>query len=229
MIKKQLGFSLLEMAVVIITIALIAAPALNFLGESKDIAARKSTANKLDAIKQALTAYYQSNNNTLPCPAPLTNFTGTADSASNCSNTNQIAGGAIVHGAFPSATLNLPETYLVDNWDRRLEYYVTTAATVTANTAGNIKVLNVDINSGGDPEDAVLVILSHGKDGLGAYKKNSSSQDSSTGANSNELTNVYDGNNGNGDVNSLAITRDKAQGDISLSITHNDLFYTNLK
>ena len=65
------GFTLLEMGVVVVVIALIVAASLSMGQYSVETARRINTTNKLDAIENALMAFRVANNR-LPCPADAT-------------------------------------------------------------------------------------------------------------------------------------------------------------
>ena len=98
-------------------------------------------------------------------------------------------------GVVPTRTLNLPDSYMFDGWGNRITYVVDTPCVnsfytrvaecllvTAANPGPTIKVFdNSDSNTGTaapeDPADkrtgsAAYVVISHGKNGIGAWHRN---------------------------------------------------------
>ena len=67
--KKEAGFSLIEMAIVLIIISLLLGTMLMPLSEQQDIRRIKNTQFILEQAKNALIGYAMLNNGSLPCPA----------------------------------------------------------------------------------------------------------------------------------------------------------------
>jgi type II secretory pathway pseudopilin PulG len=120
------------------------------------------TRKTLDEIQQALIGYAIVNGH-LPCPANATIPTGSANAGvDNCSVTTG--------GVLPWATLGVSET---DAWGRRFTYAVTssftTTPTLTLASNGNLTVLTAASGGSNVAINIPAVIVSHGKNGYGAY------------------------------------------------------------
>jgi len=176
------GFTLLEIAVVLVIIGII----LSFLIPS--ITARISTA-RLDAtrakeeiIKTALIAFVAQNKR-LPCPAIETlpptdaNYGREATVPGTCTGATALTTGAM-RGIVPWLALGLNDDIALDGYYQRYTYVVTTTQTnLNANTvsgiAGNIAMHSatpvtvanqINVNN-----PAVVVLISHGANTVGAF------------------------------------------------------------
>lgn len=177
--SRQQGFSLVELAVVLVIVALLSSGLLIGLGAQRDVAANQDAQRQLDAAREALLGFAMANGR-LPCPADPALASGAAnagledrpDAASPCNRS---------HGVLPWATLALPET---DPWGRRLTYFVATQFTAPLPTTG--AQASFDLGSGVAPNNTGLanvtnhggstiaielaaVVVSHGGNGLGGY------------------------------------------------------------
>ena len=185
------GFTLTELAIVLLIVALLIGGLLVPLSAQVDLRNTSDTNKSLADIKDALIGFAAVKGR-LPCPAPATTPTGTTgagleevESGVGCANAN----GA---GVLPWATLGVHET---DAWGNRYSYRVTLefARTVIPATSftnslakpcvppltpqysafalcsyGNMDVLS----SGGGSTIAIdipAVVISHGKNGNGAF------------------------------------------------------------
>ncbi|MGD9788311.1 MAG: type II secretion system protein [Sulfuricellaceae bacterium] len=126
------GFSLLEMAVVLVIIGLLLAGTLLPMSAQVDNRRTQETQQQIDEITQALVGFAVANGR-LPCPADPTKATGAANAgtedlgAGTCNRTS---------GAVPWATLGVAET---DAWGRRFTYAVTgTFAQTIANAIATL-------------------------------------------------------------------------------------------
>ncbi|MBS0307735.1 MAG: prepilin-type N-terminal cleavage/methylation domain-containing protein, partial [Proteobacteria bacterium] len=120
------GFTLVEVAIVMLIIGLLAGIVLPLAGSMMDQQRRKETANKLAAIDQALLAFVTTNKR-LPCPAAGT----TASGAVNAGVAQPAVAGdctALNTGVVPWATLGLGEGDVTDAWGVRITYRVPTGA-----------------------------------------------------------------------------------------------------
>ena len=116
--RRRQGFTLVEIAVVIVIAALILAL---FAGLGTSLLAqqrRQTTVNRLAAIDAALVQYVMQQRR-LPCPADgsLQGGTEMGAPATGCT-TNQ------ANGVVPWITLGLSAADIVDGWDRRITYRV---------------------------------------------------------------------------------------------------------
>lgn len=140
--KKQLlnGFSLVEMAIVLVILGFVLAALLLPLQAQRQQLAQSETENTLALAQKALLGYAQSQAR-LPCPA--TSASNGLESITSGVCTQQV-------GFLPSATLGIQPTdingFALDAWNNRILYAVTTANTnafITATTMSNIGIANL--------------------------------------------------------------------------------------
>jgi prepilin-type N-terminal cleavage/methylation domain-containing protein len=116
---KQQGFSLVEMAIVLIILGFVLTALLLPLRAQREQAAQLQTINTLENAKQALLGFAQANGR-LPCPA----VAGSGIAAPNASGacTQQV-------GFLPAATLGLQpinaQGFAIDAWNNPIRYSVT--------------------------------------------------------------------------------------------------------
>lgn len=172
------GFSLVEMAIVLMIVGLLLGgliPTLSAQMESQHIS---ETRRQMNEIREALTGFALINGR-LPCPAD-----GSAAAGSELVTGSGVAAVCTLSkGVLPWATLGANEA---DAWGRRFTYRVaanfadgadgTGAATCSAATGVSFQLcssanLNVQATSGGPSVAAAVpaVVVSHGRNGLGAY------------------------------------------------------------
>lgn len=115
--RSARGFTLIEIAVVIVIIAFIIAI---FAGLSSGLLAqqrRQATINRLAAIDAALVQYVMQQKR-LPCPADGSMQTGIELWAAGACTSDQSK------GVVPWVTLGLPESDILDGWGRRITYRI---------------------------------------------------------------------------------------------------------
>lgn len=176
---SQRGFSLVELAIVLVIVALLSGGLMLGLSAQRDAAAYQEAQHQLDTAKEALLGFAISNGR-LPCPAASNSVSGGANAGmEDClivTNSNQR------HGVLPWATLGLPET---DAWDRRLTYFVSlkfstplapgSLSSFAMNTgiypdnAGTANVKLIATSTSNIATDLAAVVVSHGRRGLGGY------------------------------------------------------------
>ncbi len=193
------GFSLIELAIILTVSAVIMAGALDWLSPTSADYVQKMelTQHRLKVIRHAL-LQFRLLNNRLPCPADnqLNLYSSNSSGVENCN----VAGQKI--GTIPTRTLGLPLEFQTDGWDRRFTYHLATAVcgqTASPSTcsatyvgAADLATAETDTNYltvftsylGGDyptastgvrlTYSAVAVVVSHGVNGLGAWKTNNS-------------------------------------------------------
>ncbi len=222
-IDRPAGFTLIELAMVLLIVALLIGGLLMPLSAQYEVRGRQETEKALANIREALIGFAVVNGR-LPCPAVASIPTGTTVSgleagreattpagangpcACDTSPTSGVAGivgaGAVacsvaspdtdnVGGVLPWATLGLPET---DAWEHRYTYRVSTqfARLATGQTTfgtctpaapvlnaafalcsiGAITVSTAAVGGTTLAGNVPVIVVSHGKNGLGATSVN---------------------------------------------------------
>lgn len=201
------GFTLLEMAIVLVIVGLLLSTLLLPLSKQREMSDYYETKKSLDEIKEALIGYAVINGR-LPCPAthkdPSQNEYGTADSICPLANKDPDFPEAAYAGFLPWKDLSVRE---VDAWGlpRKKEdklwsgYWIyrvapefTTLFTLATSSATAINIVNssgVSLTSSG--ERPVAVICSMGHDGV-ANGQNASFETTSPIYQSDEVTTTFD-------------------------------------
>jgi prepilin-type N-terminal cleavage/methylation domain-containing protein len=138
----QKGFSLVEMAVVLVILGFIIGALLLPLQAQRDNTLRLQTENQLELARKALIGFAQANGR-LPCPATATGnldagsyglespLGGTTASTPNC---------ATYVGYLPAATLGISPTdvsgFAIDAWNNRIRYAITDVDSSTEAACG---------------------------------------------------------------------------------------------
>jgi prepilin-type N-terminal cleavage/methylation domain-containing protein len=194
--SKRRGFSLVELAVALAIIALLLAGALIPLSTQMDVRNVADTQRTMESIREAITGFAQANGR-LPCPANGTIAAGGTDAGKElCPNGNGF-------GVVPWATLGVPET---DGWGRRFSYWVSpifadamgttfgcTPAPVPPPTQSSFALCSLGtltVNTRSESTHAATalgsvlpaVIISHGKNGFGAFTPGGTTLAPPTGA-----------------------------------------------
>lgn len=183
------GFSLFEISVVLLIIAIITAGGAVVLSYSVEKQQYDLTQARLRIIQQALLDFRRAYNR-LPCPADgtyvLTNpyFGKEAANPGTCTGgtpVSNFSSGSVVGGMVPTKTLKLHDDIAIDGWGHRINYYVfnsftsydafTTIAVDNTTTRMTVK------NSAGSAKTslAAYVVISYGPNGHGAYQRNAAS------------------------------------------------------
>ncbi len=193
---STLGFSMVELSVVLAIIAAMAGSLLVLGERQQEISKYDATAEKLRVIEDALERYVMVAGN-LPCPAerdPLPN-TGTFGTATDCSAaapagvTDVSTDGAITAddiriGVLPVRELNLPDFYMYDAWNSRFTYVVVKDLAIDQATfdayskpaTNGIEIRDsaagtIIIGASTGNQLAAYLIVSHGDDKKGATPK----------------------------------------------------------
>lgn len=176
----QSGFTLVELAIVLVIVALLAGGLMLGLSGQREQIQNKEARQQLDTIREALIGYAMVNGR-LPCPAP-TNLPNT-DAAAGKARTPPCEN-ALRFGVVPWVTLGLSET---DPWGNRFTYFASSKFTAaltadaqssftlstgsaTAVPADNSGTANVKDNGLEIASDVPAVIVSHGNHGAGAFQ-----------------------------------------------------------
>ena len=181
--KAAVGFTLLEMAVVLIIVGFLLGGLLVSLSAQMDIRNYNETKQKIAVIKEALVGFTLANGR-LPCPADPTVASGTAGVGTQKFNAAGTACNSL-SGVIPWVDLGLLET---DAWGRRFTYRVASSfsdaialntvappvgCTLVPSSSSFALCSDGDITvTDGASTIAVKVpaiIVSHGKNGFGAY------------------------------------------------------------
>ena len=127
--QRQLGFTLVEMALVLIILGFVLGALLLPLQAQRQQIAQSQTENTLELAKQALLGFAQSNGR-LPCPATVASLGqesplgGTDNTPANPATANCAA----QSGFLPAATLGVQPTdaegFALDAWNNRIRYAV---------------------------------------------------------------------------------------------------------
>jgi prepilin-type N-terminal cleavage/methylation domain-containing protein len=164
--KKQQGFSLVEIAIVLVIVGLMVGGLLTPLTMQMEQRKAADTQRALDEAREALVGFAV-RYGYLPCPA-ISASDGQEDRSGNrCTGERR-------EGYLPWATLGLAR---LDAWSHLYRYSVTPAFADSANrfklvTARDITVYTRDalgnLSAATAPSDIPAVILSHGRNGYGA-------------------------------------------------------------
>lgn len=163
---RQQGFTLTELAIVLVIVSLLAGGLLLSIGAQVEQKARSDTQQQLQEARDALLGFAASHNAGdgkpyLPCPD--TDGDGVEDrTGNNCTNTN---------GNLPWSTLAVAP---LDGWGNRFRYQVQQSFASNANgltlttPAPSLRVCEQATCTSTIATALPAVILSHGKNGLGA-------------------------------------------------------------
>ncbi|MCH2546956.1 MAG: hypothetical protein MK052_05050 [Alphaproteobacteria bacterium] len=182
--KANEGFSLVEMTLVLMVLAFIAAAGLSVYDNNDSRTKIGITNARMDAIQEAFQSYRYSLYR-LPCPADSRLTTSDVNYGMEslmpgiCDDgTPQVPhkSGDTVTGAVPTRSLNIPDEYMYDGWGRKFTYTVDVRMTeagafldykADSTDAGNIQVDNSAATS--ITTSAIYALISHGSNGHGAY------------------------------------------------------------
>lgn len=198
--KNASGFTLVEIAVVLTIIGLLLGGLMPTLSAQMESQHLNETRKQMNEIKDALTGFAIVNGR-LPCPSD-----GAASSGNELVTGSGVAAACtLTKGVLPWATLGVNE---IDGWGRRFTYRVTAnyadgadgtgaSCAITAGVSFQLcSSANLDVKaiSGGSniAINVPAVIVSHGKNGLGAYPAGGGAQIGVTTGD--ELENANDNN-----------------------------------
>ena len=182
------GFTIIEIAIIVVIASVLLVAGMGLLKTSMDQVTLTENQQRLSAIQQALVSY-MSQNNRLPCPAPLKAALGTSafgreNTVNPCTagaggttapgrngSTDPYGGtkltGTVVFGAVPVRDLGLPDSYIADTYGYRFTYAVTLSETsITSPINPFAGAINV-VDSSSAPGASVLPLGSDGSPGTG--------------------------------------------------------------
>jgi prepilin-type N-terminal cleavage/methylation domain-containing protein len=197
--KKARGFTLIEIAVVLFIVALLVGAIAQYLSGQITSAKQAITHTREAAIKAAIVSFVSRNFRLpcpaiATIPGGAANNGVEAINPGTCTGSGLFPVGTptVASGTIPWASLGLPAETSIDGYGNRFTYQVTLAATssnLTAQTLPGMKG-NITIHSSGpgaagnqinectpvsippvtyNPCSAVVVVVSHGINGFGAY------------------------------------------------------------
>jgi len=170
-LNRSSGFSLIEMAIVLVIIGLLLGGILVPLSSQNELKRVRATEQQLQEITDALIGFAALNGR-LPCPASNTSNGQAAPNTATTSCTTE-------HGFLPARTLGLDGQFnsanqATDAWNNPIRYSLTSANggaysnTISANlTGGNYRICSKNSCTAAEiiAENVVVVVCSRGKDG----------------------------------------------------------------
>ncbi len=197
--SRRTGFTLIEIAVVLLIVGLVTVFGAKLLGSVTEGTRARLTRQNMDTVKLALQAFI-ARANRLPCPAVETlgpanaNYGMEAATPGTCTGTQQIGATTVAfRGVVPWKSLGMSADNAFDGWSNQLTYVVTNSATnltsstvagmrgtiyihsttpVAAGFPGTGNQINACSTTAGDNNcnaAAVVLLVSHGKAGAGAF------------------------------------------------------------
>ncbi|MFW0776928.1 MAG: type II secretion system protein [Rickettsiales bacterium] len=177
--NRQSAYTLLELSVVLVILSLMMAGALAMLTQKSRIDQMKELRIKMQAIEEGLIAYTKrSNTAALPCPAPFYAITHASFGVANPSGCAGMTydDPSSVAGTVPVKTIGLPDSYAFDPWGNQFTYVVEKASATTnalttnpISSSGLGSITVKDTNDNNITTTAIVVLISHGPDGFGAF------------------------------------------------------------
>lgn len=168
------GFTLVEIAVGLAIIALLLGMMIVPLGTQFDQQRISDTQRQLNIVYEALLGFAVANGR-IPCPATA-NVANTAANAGTEARTGTAC--TLAEGVVPWTTLGINET---DAWGRRFTYRVTStwaddaaAGALSSFALTDDGTLTVTNGAASIATNVVAVVVSHGKNGAGAYQTDGS-------------------------------------------------------
>jgi|GEM_PF-6115861 len=179
--KHQSGISLIIVAVLLVVIGTAVGTMVMRKDREVEWNPKTGSVTDINRVKNALISFQRANHR-LPCVAPrnaLPNTPSYGEEIVDCASGTAATGGTIRInigseylriGAVPHKTLGLSETNAEDQWKNRMTYAVTESLTdVFQFSTHSGAIIVADETNGTVTNDAAFVVLSHGKDGKGAY------------------------------------------------------------
>ncbi|MBP8785939.1 MAG: type II secretion system protein [Candidatus Dechloromonas phosphoritropha] len=177
------GFSLVELAIVLVIVALLTSGLLLGIAAQRNAAENVDAQRQLENIREALLGFAMANGR-LPCPAKA-NLPNTDDDAGKA--LTPPCDGLLQHGVLPWKTLGLPET---DPWGNRFTYTASSTFTksklpeaLASFTLTDIGNADVKESTAGSTiaADLPAVIVSHGSRAAGAWQTGGNQLPGATG------------------------------------------------
>lgn len=212
--KSLRGFTLAEMAVVVLIMGITLSMGLKMVTANLDNSAYSETKSKQERIKLALIGYLRTNGR-LPCPNSMAPWDGGEDRPDNTPGTGASPAttclGNSGRGVVPWQVLGLSREATLDGWGNFFTYRVanntpggatgsnwtirggTNAFDIGELTTSPITLTITERDESGAPgtpiTNGIIVIVSHGKNGLGARTVKGTTNSAPTGG-TDEATNA---------------------------------------
>jgi prepilin-type N-terminal cleavage/methylation domain-containing protein len=194
-VKRNHGFTLLEVALALIVISLVMVPYIQVYKQYMNDQIKEQSDDYISVIQSALQKYAMRYGR-YPMPANPSLGPGSAAgfgqevalaTIGNCSAASLAAcrttaawgvvpNNTVLIGAVPFAALGLPQKYNLDGYNNKFTYAVTESLTVAASYKDNGGIIQVIDELGsetqGTNKNAHYVIVSHGSDRKGAFTLN---------------------------------------------------------
>lgn len=170
------GFTLIELAMVLVLVSLMTGFALQATQGSGDLECYASTRTQMAAIHKAMDQFVSSHNR---YPAPAGSGLGVTDPNVGREYVGgSIANAGLYFGALPFQALGLPSSYAADCWGNKFTYIVTQALVdstnfTDSNISGSITVYSGSLATHSTiTTSGAYAVISHGAEALGAFKRN---------------------------------------------------------
>lgn len=198
------GFSLIEIAIVLIIMAVSTSTMFLFLANSANEAKKQDNQTRIEYLNKAITDFYIKTGY-IPCPAPRTTAVATAGfGVSSTCSAGAVTGitdtgsgvNTIRYGMIPVRTMGLQDTDAFDAYGNRFTYAIirdfginaaTYNSAVSATTSFSINHLVIsgptltNMNVMTSPNSVAYVVISHGPNSNGATAYNGISQTCTAG------------------------------------------------
>jgi len=196
--SKSLGFSLLEISIVLIISSIllgISFEAGKFFLLHNSI---ETTKIKMNTLQNAIDIYLIENGK-LPCPSGLKNNNGNSLTCTDDATNGVFVKNNVARGGIPYKELNLTSDLSYDSWKTKFTYSVLITATNNSSSSRNFKKLENNYtgitifndNSSNDiTSKAVYSIVSHGSNKLGGFNFENNSINSTTNISIEETMNT---------------------------------------
>ncbi|NOY62568.1 MAG: prepilin-type N-terminal cleavage/methylation domain-containing protein [Gammaproteobacteria bacterium] len=179
---QQRGFTLIEIAIAMVIVSVVLSGMLALLFSQLENSRISSSHDKQRAIEQSIVNFLLRNNR-VPCPAVATNASGSAGygveaaTPGTCTGATQVGSGGSTssRGVVPWVTLGISDEQALDGWGHRFTYQVIRSQTnLSAPTVSGLTGFMALFDRAGGNQinpgnEAVVMLVSHGKNGRGAY------------------------------------------------------------
>lgn len=203
-ISTTRGFTLIELSAVVIILGLLLGGALTYMTQRGYQEKLAITNKRMDMIEEAI-ADFRRLNNRVPRVADRTlAITSSTFGTEMAQNAGNYVASTITGGMVPVGALNLSPEIAFDGWGRKFSYavqreYTDTNSFTTLNIASTptMRIYTTLIGSPGPQiSRSVYALISHGRNGHGAYLANGTLSATSTSASEDEKYNCQCANNG---------------------------------